>query len=99
MRGWSGISSVTSTTLTLTTSIPGLTKNDAFDFITATQGMGRALCSPPDSIGMEILSCRLVWATVPNAMQYIYSGFAPQNFIYRGAGSPRTGSPDIGACR
>jgi hypothetical protein len=38
-----------------------------------------------------------VWATVPAAMQYVYAGFAPQNFIYKHAGSPADGFPDIGA--
>ncbi len=96
-RGWSGISSVTSTTLTLTSTIPGLTKNDAFDFITATQGFGRALLQSAgfDWNGNPVAP--LGWATVPNAMQYMYGGFAPQNFIFKGSGSPQDGFPDIGA--
>jgi hypothetical protein len=97
VRGWSGISSVTSTTLTLTTTISGLTANDTFDFITATQGLGRALVQSAgfDWNGNPVVP--LGWATVPTAMQYIYAGFAPKNLIYKGAGSPQDGFPDIGA--
>jgi hypothetical protein len=97
VRGWSGISAVTSTTLTLTTTISGLTMNDTFDFITATQGIGRALVQ---SAGFDWNGNPVAppgWATVPTAMQYIYGGFAPQNLIYKGAGSPQDGFPDIGA--
>jgi hypothetical protein len=97
VRGWAGISSVTSTTLALTSTIPGLMKNDAFDFITATQGIGRALVQSAgfDWNGNQVAP--LSWATVPTAMHYVYGGFAPQNFIYKGAGSPADGFPDIGA--
>jgi hypothetical protein len=97
VRGWSNINSVSATTLTLTSAIPGLTKSDTFDFITATQGIGRALV---ESAGFDWNGNSVappVWATVPAAMQYVYAGFAPQNFIYKHAGSPADGFPDIGA--
>jgi hypothetical protein len=96
-RGWSNISSVTSTALTLSFAIPGLSPNDAFDFITSTQGIGRALVQSAgfDWSGNPVVP--LGWATVPNAMQYVYTGFTPQNMIYKGAGSPADGFPDIGA--
>ncbi len=97
VRGWSNITSVTATTLTLSSAIPGLTKSDSFDFITATQGIGRALVQAAgfDWKGNPVAPPS--WATVPAAMQYVYAGFAPQNFIYKGAGSPADGFPDIGA--
>ena len=37
------------------------------------------------------------WATVANAMAYVYAGFAPQNLVYHHAGDPAHGFPDIGA--
>ena len=97
VRGWSAISSVSATTLTLATSIPGLASGDTFDFITATQGIGQVLVQ---SAGFDWNGNPVVppaWATVANAMRYIYAGFAPRNFIYHRAGSPSDGFPDIGA--
>jgi hypothetical protein len=97
VRGWSAISSVTATTLTLTSPISQLQKNDAFDFITATQGIGKMMVR---SAGFDWNGNPVsipAWPTVPAAMQYIFSGFAPRNFIYKGAGSPVDDFPDIGA--
>jgi hypothetical protein len=97
VRGISGIAAVTATTLTLTTTLPGLKIKDAFDFITATHGLGQILVQ---SAGFDWNGNPVVppaWASVPNAMRYIYSGFTPHNFIYKGAGSPADGFPDIGA--
>ena len=97
IRGASAISSVTKTTLTLTSAIPGLTLGDTFDFITATRGLGAIIVQ---SAGFDWNGNAVTppaWATVAGAMSYVYSGFAPQNFVYRKAGSPRDGFPDIGA--
>ena len=97
IRGSSAISSVTGTTLTLTTSIPGLAVGDTFDFITATRGLGPIIVQ---SAGFDWNGNSVTppaWATVAGAMRYVYSGFAPQNFVYKNAGSPADGFPDIGA--
>jgi hypothetical protein len=97
VRGWSAISSVSTSRLTLTSDIGGMQSGDAFDFITSTQGIGRALV---ESAGFDWNGNPVVpaaWANVANAMQYIYSGFAPLNYVYKGAGSPADGYPDIGA--
>ncbi len=97
MRGWSNISAVTQTTLTLTTTIPGLGTKDSFDFITGSQGIGKTMVQ---SAGFDWNGNPVVpptWANVAGAMQYIYGGFTPQNLIYHGAGSPADGFPDIGA--
>ncbi len=96
-RGWSTIEAVTSTTLTLSAPIPGLQPGDAFDFITATRGLGQVMVQ---SAGFDWTGAPVAppaWASVAGAMLYIYGGFTPQNLIYRGAGSPADGFPDIGA--
>ena len=58
--------------LTLATSIPGLASGDTFDFITSTQGIGRALVQSAgfDWNGNPVVP--LTWATVANAMRYVY---------------------------
>ena len=97
VRGWSTISAVTAQSLTLNMAIPNLAPGDEFDFITSTQGLGKILVQ---SAGFDWNGNPVVppsWATAANAMSYIYSGFTPQNLIYRGAGSPADGFPDIGA--
>ncbi len=97
VRGWAAISSVSSTTLTLASSIPGMTAGDTFDFITTTQGIGRAMVEVNgfDWNGNQVTP--LGWATVGNAMRYVFAGYAPRNFVYKHAGSPQDGFPDIGA--
>ena len=96
-RGWSKISAVSARSLTLTTPIAGLTVGDTFDFITSTQGLGKVMVQAAgfDWNGNPVAPP--AWATVANAMSYIYSGFTPQNLVYRGSGSPADGFPDIGA--
>ncbi len=96
-RGWSNISAVTAQSLTLTTAIAGLSAGDTFDFITSTQGLGRVMVQ---SAGFDWNGNSVTppgWATVANAMSYIYTGFTPQNLVYKQAGSPAQGFPDIGA--
>ena len=97
IRGSSAVSAVNSTSLTLSSAIPGLTAGDTIDFITATRGLGQMVVQAAgfDWNGNPVASP--AWATVPGAMKYIYSGFSPQNLIFRKAGSPRDGFPDIGA--
>ena len=97
VRGWSAISSVNPTSLTLASSIPGLAAGDTFDFITVTQGIGRALVEANgfDWNGNQVMP--FGWGTVGNAMRYVYAGYAPRNFVYKHAGSPQDGFPDIGA--
>ncbi len=97
VRGWSAISSVSPTSLTLASSIPGLAAGDTFDFITVTQGIGRALVEANgfDWNGNQVMP--FGWGTVGNAMRYVYAGYAPRNFVYKHAGSPQDGFPDIGA--
>ena len=96
-RGWSTISAVSAQSLTLNMTISNLSVGDTFDFITSTQGLGKIMVQAAgfDWNGNPVGTPS--WATVANAMSYIYSGFAPQNFVYRGAGSPEDGFPDIGA--
>ena len=97
IRGASAISSVTKTTLTLASAIPGLTLGDTFDFITATRGLGPFVVQ---SAGFDWNGNPVTppaWATVAGAMRYVYAGFAPQNFVYKDAGAPADGFPDIGA--
>jgi hypothetical protein len=97
VRGWAAISSVSATTLSLSSSIPGLASGDTFDFITSTQGIGRAMVTLGgfDWNGNQVIP--VGWATVANAMRYVYAGYAPRNFVYKHAGSPADGFPDIGA--
>jgi hypothetical protein len=97
VRGWSAVTSVSSTSLTLASSIPGMSSGDTFDFITATQLIGKAMVQINgfDWNGNQVVP--MSWATVANAMRYVYAGFAPRNFIYKHAGSPQDGFPDIGA--
>jgi hypothetical protein len=97
IRGTAAITAVNQTSLTLATPITGLTGGDTFDFITATQGLGKMLVQAAgfDWNGNPVTPPS--WATVANGMQYVYEGFAPRNFIYHGAGSPADGFPDIGA--
>lgn len=97
IRGSAAITSVTSNSLILASAIPGLTLGDTFDFITATRGLGPILVQ---SAGFDWNGNPVTppaWATIAGAMRYVYSGFAPQNFIYQGAGAPVDGFPDIGA--
>ncbi len=97
LRGTSPITAVTATTLTLQIAIPGLALKDSFNFVTSTQGLGKILVQAAgfDWNGNPVVAP--AWATVAGAMGYIYSGFNLRNLIYKGAGSPEDGFPDIGA--
>ena len=74
-----------------------MTAGDTFDFITTTQGIARAMVEINgfDWNGNQITPSG--WATVGNAMRYVFAGYAPRNFVYKHAGSPQDGFPDIGA--
>ncbi len=97
LRGWSPIVAVTAQSLTLGSAIANLAAGDTFDFITSTQGLGKMMVQSAGFDWNGNAVAPPAWATAANAMAYVYAGFAPQNLIYRHAGDPADGFPDIGA--